>query len=196
MGNVLNEKLSTDDVLTDTKAAGAEMSAPLVDGPVRYSPSQLRERMNAELKRQEEIHAYALELAEMEQAQAVQTASQVVEKIMQQASTDIGDIQRQQEMALQQQAYELSLTTAVNSVQAALAEETAKHQAKVQELELQLRNRLWLSANFVCTHRLLQGINSYGVLLSLVPLQEALRKTLIRWLRRQTSTTTTLLYLK
>ena len=80
---------------------------------------------------------------------------------MQQASTDIGDIQRQQEMALQQQAYELSLTTAVNSVQAALAEETAKHQAKVQELELQLRKQALVERE-LRMHASSQGINSYG----------------------------------
>jgi hypothetical protein len=148
-----NEEVNVDNVLSVAgalaggKAAAAAGGGAVDDGntapaaPARLSPSELRAKMAAELKRQEEIHGYALELAEMEQAQAVQSASQVVEKVMQQAGQDVGEIQRQQEMALQQQAYELSLTTAVNSVQAALAQETAKHQAKVRELELQLQRQ-------------------------------------------------------
>ena len=101
----------------------------------------MRAKFAAELKRQEEIHGYSLELAELEQAQAVQQASQLVEKVIQQAGQDVGNMKQQQELALQQQAYELSLTTAVNSVQAALEKEKRAHEGKVKELEAAFYNK-------------------------------------------------------
>ena len=126
-------------------AAGMPSSPSRGSGlKARLTPGELRAKMAAELKRQEEIHGYALELSALEQAQAVQQASYLVEKVIQQAGQDVGEMKQQQELVLQQQAYELSLTTAVNSVQAALQEQTQHHEAKVKELETRIKQQEWM----------------------------------------------------
>ena len=45
-----------------------------------YSPSDMRLRMINELQKQEEVFACVLELSQMEQSQAIQSASQVVQQ--------------------------------------------------------------------------------------------------------------------
>ena len=50
-----------------------------------YSPSDMRLRMINELQKQEEVFACVLELSQIEQSQAIQSASQVVQQYIMQS---------------------------------------------------------------------------------------------------------------
>ena len=81
----------------------------------RLSPTELRLRMAEELQRQDEIYKYTLELADLEQAHTLQAAAGIVQQAVSQAEKEAWEARRIQELSLQRQAYELSLTSTVAS---------------------------------------------------------------------------------
>jgi len=105
-------------------AAATAAEAPADPRPeIRYTPSEMRQRMIEELRKQEDIFICAMELSQLEQAHAIQTASHVVQHILNHAELDAMERGKQQELLLQQQAYEISLATTITQAQVSLQQE-------------------------------------------------------------------------
>jgi hypothetical protein len=108
---------------------------------VKYSPDEMRNRLLTELRRQEDIFKYAIELVDIEKAYTLHSANEVVTSIMQQAENTLMEHQRQQEMVLQQQAYEVALASAMASAQVALEKEAMACNKTVEDLKFQLQQQ-------------------------------------------------------
>lgn len=108
---------------------------------VKYSPDEMRNRLLAELRRQEDIFKYAIELVDIEKTYTLHSANEVVTSIMNQAENTLMEHQRQQEMVLQQQAYEVALASAMASAQVALEKEAMACNKTVEDLKFQLQQQ-------------------------------------------------------
>lgn len=62
-------------------------------------------QMVEELRKQEDIFKYAIELSDLEQAQTVQAASQLVQQLISHTDHETAELRRQQDMAMQQQVF-------------------------------------------------------------------------------------------
>ena len=124
-------------------STGASRS-PLSDVRVtttRQTPTELRERMQAELQRQDQIQNFEIELTELEQAYTLATTQAIVKELNLRTEQETLALRQEQELALRQQAYELSLTTAVTSVQVAMQQETVVYEQRLRELEAAVQDR-------------------------------------------------------
>ena len=62
----------------------------------RFTPGEMKERLMAELRRQEDLYGFALELAELERSRTVQSAQEVVSTVMKQAEEALTEQNRRQ----------------------------------------------------------------------------------------------------
>ena len=108
---------------------------------ILYTPEEMRARMLTELRRQEDIFNYALELSELEQAYTMHSASEFTKQVMTQAEMAVVERQQQQELLLQQQAYEMSIASAMASANAALEKESQESNRTIDELKAQLHEQ-------------------------------------------------------
>ncbi len=107
----------------------------------RYHPSEMRHRLLLELRRQEDLFNYAIELAELEKIYTQQSAHEIVNDIRQKADEEIRKERAQSESMLQQQAYELAVANAMASAQLALEKEALAANKTVDDLKLQLQQQ-------------------------------------------------------
>ena len=107
----------------------------------RYHPSEMRHRLLVELRRQEDLFSYAIELAELEKVYTQQSAHEIVDNIRQKADEEIRKERAQSESMLQQQAYELAVANAMASAQLALEKEALAANKTVDDLKLQLQQQ-------------------------------------------------------
>jgi hypothetical protein len=70
-----------------------------------------------ELRKQEEIFSCTMELSQLEQSHAIQTASQVVQHILKQTELDNINKNNNQELVMLQMAYEVSLSNTMAASQ-------------------------------------------------------------------------------
>jgi hypothetical protein len=106
-----------------------------------YSALELRQFMIDELRKQDEILKYELELAELEQTRAIASANDYVQQVVMRSQIEAIENKKQQELVLQQQAYEMSLTAALASAHITLKEESALHSARIVEMQSQLQQQ-------------------------------------------------------
>ena len=104
----------------------------------------MRLRMINELKKQEEIFTCVLELSQIEQSHAIQSASQVMQHYMIKHEMEKKEKNLQNELFLQKTAYETSLSRAVTNNEIYLMREKmaneealafAQNEIKQQELQ-------------------------------------------------------------
>jgi hypothetical protein len=124
-----------------SRAAAAEPSQQSIMSPnsssnKRLSPADMRMRVIEELRRQEIIMQAALELSDLQQAHTVQTAADILHQVIYQSAHEASIHQQDQELLLQQQAYELSLASAMNSAQRQLQEESLARDRSIEQLNL------------------------------------------------------------
>jgi len=109
--------------------------------PQRLSPTELRQVMLNELRKQDEILNYELELSELEQAHTIQSASNIVERFISSKELEAMESKKQQELLLHQQAYEMSLTTALLNAQMNMHSESIARNEIIAELQSQMRDQ-------------------------------------------------------
>ena len=111
---------------------------------IKFSPSEMRLRMINELRKQEEIFTCVLELSQIEQSHAIQSASQVMQHYMIKHEMENKEKNLQNELFLQKTAYESSLSRAItnneiNFMREKMANEEAlafaQNEIKQQELQ-------------------------------------------------------------
>ena len=106
-----------------------------------YSALELRQFMIDELRKQDEILKYELELVELEQTRAITSANDYVQQIVMRSQIESIENKKQQELVMQQQAYEISLTAALANAHITLKEESALHCARISEMQSQLQQQ-------------------------------------------------------
>ena len=111
---------------------------------IKFSPSEMRLRMINELRKQEEIFSCVLELSQLEQSHAMQSASQVIQHYMVKHEMENQERNQREELIAQRAVYEVSLSQTVaeseiNFMREKMINEealvAAKNQIKQQELE-------------------------------------------------------------
>ena len=120
---------------------------------IKFSPSEMRLRMINELKKQEEIFTCVLELSQIEQSHAIQSASQLMQHYMIKHEMEQKEKNLQNELFLQKTAYESSLSRAVTNNEIYLIREKmsneealafAQNEIKQQELQSKLNFFLFM----------------------------------------------------
>ena len=119
----------------------AAARAQAEEEPPRYTPAELRQFMLDELQRQDDILKYELELSELEQMRSLQSANEMVQQILMKSQVEAMEYRKEQEISLQQQAYEVSLTTAIANAQVAMKEKMMSHERTVSDLKEQLQQQ-------------------------------------------------------
>lgn len=100
----------------------------------RSSAADMRLLVIDELRRQEELMKTAVELSDLQQAHTLQTAAELLQRVVMKNNNEISESKRQQELALQQQAYEISLSSALHVAQYKLQEEGMMRDHAVDKL--------------------------------------------------------------
>lgn len=113
----------TDDELDDPVSpvipvppSGFSVPPPVPEsGEKKLSASEMRLRLMNALEHHEQLVGYEAELAELHRMQALQTASEMMHKATSQAEIERLHAAYSQEAILQQQAYEMTIATSLNS---------------------------------------------------------------------------------
>ena len=143
--------------------------SPLETKPViKYSAAELRARMVEELRRQEDIFNYTIELAEIQQANSLQAARDLAIQSNTRTEIEIMDLQKRKELELQQLAYENSIAISVANAHLVSEQKNAEQRILVERLQAELeKNQLQqdfssllqqasqISANYETNERLL-----------------------------------------
>jgi len=118
-------------------AEGAEEKADAAK-KVRFSGAEMRMRMLDELRRQDELFNYTLELADMEKTNALQGARDLAMQAQQRSEKEFALVKQQQELDMQRLAYENALALSLVNAQAAMDKHAAEQREHVVQLESQI----------------------------------------------------------
>ena len=105
---------------------------------VRFSGAEMRMRMMDELRRQDELFNYTLELAELEKTNALQSARDLAMQAQQRSEKEFAHVKQQQELDLQRLAYENALALSLVNAQAAMDKHAAEQREQMGQLESQV----------------------------------------------------------
>ena len=110
---------------------------------IKYSAAELRARMVEELRRQDDIFNYTLELAEIQQANSLQAARDLAIQSNTRTEIEIIELQKQKELELQQLAYENSIAISVANAHLVSEQKNAEQRILVERLHAELeKNQL------------------------------------------------------
>lgn len=103
--------------------------------PRKPSAAELSMQLMDAIKHHEQVVAYEAELGELQHAQSMQIAAQMMKNTSTQAESEVLRMKFEQEAVLQQQAYELSLAEALRSQQEIEREAAKRQRAEWEEMQ-------------------------------------------------------------
>jgi hypothetical protein len=112
-------------------ASGESQPAP----KIRYTGAEMRMRMMEELRKQDELFHYTLELAELEKTHAMQQARDLAMQAQQRSAEELADLQQRQELEMQRLAYENSIALSLVTAQNAMDRQSAEQREQVLQLQ-------------------------------------------------------------
>lgn len=141
-----HEQETTDFPHVARSATQHSENAGIAAGPqkVRYTGAELRMRMMDELRKQDELLNYTIELAELEKANSLQSARDLAMQAQQRTAQELAKLHQQKELDMQRLAYENSLALSLVNAQAQMD----KHAADQREQMIHMQSQLGVQEMF------------------------------------------------
>ena len=105
---------------------------------VRFRGSEMRMILSEELKRQDELILYTVELSEIEKSKALQSAQDIANHNIYHTSMELSKLQQQQDLDLQQIIYKNSLQLSMANSQNIIEKQAIKQQQQLFQLQSQI----------------------------------------------------------